>query len=97
MEKVPLRAPEPVGVKAIETVQPTLGPRLASQVFAVILKSEPTTTGVCNATEFPLVFEIVIFCAGLVALIVVEGNATVRGFRTIAAAGLPTPESVAVA
>jgi hypothetical protein len=39
----------------------------------------------------------VIFCAGLLALIVVEGNATVMEFRTMAAAGLPTPESVAVA
>ena len=45
----------------------------------------------------PPVFEIVMFCAGLVALIVVEGKVRAMGFRTMAAAAPPVPESVAVA
>jgi hypothetical protein len=94
---VPLRLPDAVGVNTIATVQPVLGPRLVPQVFAVILKSVPETDGVCNATELPLVFEIVMFCTALVALIVVEGNARETGSRTMAAAGLPMPESDAVA
>jgi hypothetical protein len=60
---VPLRAPEAVGVKTIATVQPTLGPRLEPQVFAVILKSVPITEGVWRAMEIAPVFEIVMFCA----------------------------------
>ena len=97
MVKVPLRAPEAVGVKATETVQPVLGPRLVPQVFAVILKSVPVTEGVWSARVVPPVFEIVMFCVGLVALIVVEGKARAMGFRTMAAAAPPVPKSVAVA
>ena len=95
--KVPPRLPDAVGVNTIATVQPVLEPRVVLQVSAVILKSVPVTDGVCNATELPLVFEIVIFCAGLVALIVVEGNVRATGSRTIGAAGLPMPVSGAVA
>ena len=94
---VPLRVPETVGAKVIETVHPVLGPRLAPQVLAAILKSPPATDGVRSVIGAPLVFEIVMFWAGLVALIVVEGNITFNGFRTIAAAGLPVPDSCAVA
>ena len=36
MLKVPLRAPDAVGVKAIATVHPVLGPRVDPQVFAII-------------------------------------------------------------
>ena len=97
MVNVPLRVPEAVGVKVIATVQPVLGPRLGPQVLAVILKSPPATDDVRSATGAALVFEIVTFCAGLVALIVVEGNIRFNGFRTIDAAGLPVPESGAVA
>ena len=97
MLNVPLRAPEAVGVNAIETVQPTPAPRLDPHVFAVILKSAPMTNGVWSPRAVPPVFEIAIFCTGLVALIVVAGKARVMGVRTIAAAGLPVPESAAVA
>src|ERR1700745_1285023 len=97
MEKVPLRLPEAVGVKAIATVQPVLGLRLDPQVFAVILKSAPMTDGVCNPIALPPVFEIVMFCTGLVAPIVVEGKVSRMGLRTIAAATLPVPDSAAVA
>jgi hypothetical protein len=97
MEKVPLRVPEAVGIKAIATVQPTLGPRLDPQVFAVILKSTPMTDGVWSAIGVVPVFEIVMFCTGLVALIVVEGKVRRMGLRTIGAAALPVPESAAVA
>jgi hypothetical protein len=94
--KVPLRAPEAVGVNAIEIVQPTLGPRLDPQVFAVISKSAPVTVGVWSVIAAAPVFEIVMFCAELVALIVVEGNERAIGFRTMAPGGVPVPESVAV-
>ena len=94
---VPLRVPDAVGTKAIATVHPVLGPRLAPHVSAVILKSAPATEGTCNAIEALLVFEIVMFCATLVALIVVEGKIRLTGFNTIGAGVPPVPESVAVA
>jgi hypothetical protein len=97
MLKVPLRAPEEVGVNAIETVQPTPEPRLDPHVFAAILKSAPMTDGVWSPRVVPPVFEIVMFCAELEALIVVAGKVRVMGVRTIAAAALPVPESAAVA
>jgi hypothetical protein len=97
MEKFPLCVPEAVGVKATATVQPVLAARLAPQVFAVILKSTPVTDGVCNAIGVAPVFEIVMFCTGLVAPIVVEGKVTSIGLRTIGVAALPVPESAAVA
>jgi hypothetical protein len=97
MLNIPLRTPEAVGVKAIETVQPTLGPRLDPQVLAVILKSVPLTDGVWSAIAAVLVFETVMFCAGLVALIVVEGKLRLIGFSMMAAAAPPVPESAAVA
>jgi hypothetical protein len=37
------------------------------------------------------------FCAWLVALTIVDGKASVIGFKTTAAAAVPVPESVAVA
>jgi hypothetical protein len=39
MVKLPVRVPEAVGVKAIETVQPELASSVAAQVFAVRVKS----------------------------------------------------------
>src|ERR1700730_19237887 len=97
MKNVQPRVREAEGIKAIATVQPTLGPRLDPQVFAVILKSTPITDGVCSPIGVPPVFEIVMFCTGLVAPIVVAGKGRRMGLRTIGAAVLPVPESAAVA
>ena len=44
-----------------------------------------------------LVFEMVMFCAAVVALMVVAGKVRVSGVRTMGAAGVPVPERVAVA
>ena len=96
MVKVPLRTPEAVGINAMETAQPTLGPRLEAHVLATSLKS-PVIEGACKAMALALVFEIVMSCNALVALITVEGNVSMPGARTIAAAALALPESGAVA
>ena len=95
MVKLPLRVPETVGVNATDTVQPTLGPRLAPHVFAANLKS-PVREDVCNPRGEVPVFEIVMFRKGLVALITVEAKLTAIGLSTIAAAALASPESDAV-
>ena len=96
IEKVPPRAPDVVGINAMETVHPTLGPRLEPQVFAVNLKS-PVTVGVCRVIVFVLVFEIVMFCDALVALINVEEKLSCAGMRMMALDALPLPVSIAVA
>src|ERR1700733_5897666 len=96
MEKMPPRVPETVGINAMETVQPTPGPRLAPQVLAVSLKS-PVMDGVCRAIVLAPVFEIVMFCKALVALIAVEGKVRATGRRTMAPAALALPESATVA
>src|SRR6202789_295056 len=96
IEKTPLRVPDAVGINAMETVQPTLGPRLAPQVLVVSLKS-PVMEGVCRATVLAPVFEIVMFCNALVALITVDGKVRTTGVRTMAAAALALPVRVAVA
>lgn len=94
--KVPVRGPEAVGVKAIETVQPVLGASVGPQVLAVRWKS-PVAEGVCRAAGGPPVLEMVMFWAGVVALMVVDGKVRVRGLRTMAAAGEAVPVSVTVA
>ena len=96
MMKVPVRVPEAVGMNAMATVQPVLGASAEPQVLAVILKL-PLTDGVWSDAGVPPVFEMVMFCTALVALIGVDGKARVMGFRMMAAGGVPVPMSVAVA
>ena len=62
IEKLPLRAPDAVGLKTMETVQPVLTASVAPQVFAAIAKS-PVTVAAPRATLVPPVFETVMFCA----------------------------------
>jgi hypothetical protein len=96
MLKLPVRVPDAVGEKAIETVQPVLAFSEAPQVLAARAKS-PVTNGVFKLTGELPVFEIVMFCTALVELIKVEGNVRAIGFRTTLAAGVPVPASAAVA
>ena len=94
--KVPVRGPEAVGVKAIETVQPVLAASVGAQVLAVRWKS-PVRVGVWRVAGEAPVLEMVMFCAGVVALTLVDGKVRVRGLRTMAAAGEAVPVRVAVA
>ncbi len=48
MVKVPVRVPEAVGVKVMDTVQPVLGARVEAQVLAAMWKS-PVMVGVWRA------------------------------------------------
>ncbi len=94
--KDPERAPVALGAKTIETVHPVCELSVVPQVFAVILKS-PETTGVCIPAVALPVFEMVMFCTALVAPTLVTGKVAVVGVRTMAAAGVPVPDSMAVA
>jgi hypothetical protein len=54
-------------------------------------------TGVCRVAAVPPVFEMVMFCAALVAPTLVDGKLNVSGVNTIVAAAMPVPVRVAVA
>jgi hypothetical protein len=90
--KVPVREPEAVGAKVIATVHPVFAARVAAHVFAEILKS-PVTAAVPRFTETPLVFEIVTFCAALVAFTVVVGKRNEMGVNTTEADAVAVPLS----
>jgi hypothetical protein len=96
MVKLPVREPEAVGAKTIATVQPVFAGSVAVHVFAEILKS-PVAAGVPRFTGAPPVFEIVMFCAALVALTIVVGKLVVTGVSTTVPAAVAVPLNATVA
>jgi hypothetical protein len=70
---IPLRTPDVVGTNAIATVQPTPAASVLAHVFAAITKS-PLTEIIPSALATPPLFEIVTFCAPLLAPTVVPVN-----------------------
>ncbi len=93
IEKIPVRWPETVGVKARATVHPKFGARLAEHVLATMAKS-PVAVGTCKLTATPPVLEIVRFWGGVVATpIGLDPKFIEAGSKTIAPPGMPVPVS----
>jgi hypothetical protein len=61
------------------------------------MTKSPVTVGIPSDVVVPPVFETVIFCAALDALIVVAGKLNVTGVKTIAAPATAVPLNAAVA
>ena len=90
-EKIPVRKPEAVGAKLIDTVQPKFGARLVEHVFATMLKS-PVVVGVWRVTGTPPMLEMVMFWAGVVATPMgLDPKFIDVGSKTMAAPGIPVP------
>ena len=96
MLRLPFKVPDAMGWNATDTVHPTLGASDAPHVFAMMAKPV-VTVGVPSVAGTPPVFEIVIFCAMLIAPTFVDAKLSVIGSRTIEAAVVPVPVSTAVA
>ncbi len=81
MVKVPVRAPDAVGVNTMETVHPVCAARVVPQVFVRTVKSPVMDAAPRPPLPVPVLL-IVMFCTGLVEPIVVDPKLSVVGVST---------------